>query len=439
MVKSRRELLANAFQPGKELDDATLFSGRKKQIGDLADALHMKASCPLIYGDRGIGKTSLALQLRQIALGNNELLERLGLANRFIDRSNSYLCVYVTCSDMTQSTMGVLDRVSLSLRSLRLENTANGTGGRLVDWTTSYTATLKFISRRTEKRYTQAVKSLDSSEYDHEGRIIALAREITEATGQRVLIILDELDRVSDTSGFASFIKNASSEDLKFMLVGIAHNVSNLVQGHLSIQRMMHPVQLERMTTIELRGIVHRAEKSLKLNHLALEFQAPAVRLLASLAQGYPWFVHVIGQSALLIADDHGAKLVDPEHVRMALFDLVDNRFAQQFADLYQQAVKNSVHREKVLRTFSKWTGRDIPTSEVYPVLKRRLGVPNPSVYRRHLLQQAHGSVLVSPPHQSRGLVRFSNEMFKAYVRIVPSLYDGVDRAVSEAWEVERP
>ena len=37
----------------------------------------MSGSCPLIYGDRGLGKTSLALQTQLIATGGQELLHQI--------------------------------------------------------------------------------------------------------------------------------------------------------------------------------------------------------------------------------------------------------------------------------------------------------------------------------------------------------------------------
>ncbi|WP_445256596.1 hypothetical protein [Nocardioides aurantiacus] len=72
-----RSELMNAFQPATELEDPERFAGRERQVRELADALHVVGSVPLIYGDRGLGKSSLALQLRLIAMGDIELLADL--------------------------------------------------------------------------------------------------------------------------------------------------------------------------------------------------------------------------------------------------------------------------------------------------------------------------------------------------------------------------
>ena len=67
-MTSRKAILTNAFHPGTELDDQALFAGRSAQVLELTQALHAEGSCPIIYGDRGLGKSSLALQV-PLALG----------------------------------------------------------------------------------------------------------------------------------------------------------------------------------------------------------------------------------------------------------------------------------------------------------------------------------------------------------------------------------
>jgi hypothetical protein len=72
-------------------------------------------------------------------------------------------------------------------------------------------------------------------------KLLDRASRISQEYERRILVILDELDLVRDTSGLASFVKNASSSDLKFVLVGIGQNVSSLLSDHESIERMVVP------------------------------------------------------------------------------------------------------------------------------------------------------------------------------------------------------
>ncbi len=60
------------------------FAGRRNEILQLADALVSVGTCPVVFGDRGLGKTSIGRQIERIALGDVELLEELGAGDRAI-------------------------------------------------------------------------------------------------------------------------------------------------------------------------------------------------------------------------------------------------------------------------------------------------------------------------------------------------------------------
>lgn len=191
------------------------------------------------------------------------------------------------------------------------------------------------------------------------------------------------------------------------------------------------------MTAPELRQIVSSAEELLREKGESYGFAEGAVDFFVRVSSGFPWFVHVLGQAALIMAANQGRSRVERQDAVDAANSLVGNRFAQQFSDMYQNAVRDSMQRELVLRAFAEWRMGDIPTADVYRILKEKLGVNNPSAYRGHLTSAEYGSVIFSPAFQSRGLVRFRNEMFKAYVRIRRSIYVGVDTNVREAFGQE--
>jgi hypothetical protein len=189
------------------------------------------------------------------------------------------------------------------------------------------------------------------------------------------------------------------------------------------------------MTDPELEAIVDQAMTALRARGVEMSFEASARRVTANTASGYPWFVHVLGQDALIRADEDGRSVVRVQDIQAAAEELTLNRFAQQFADLYQQAVRDSPRREILLRMIAKWPGRDIPTAEIYRrVRDPRLGIASPSTYKGHLCSEQYGRILLTPPYQDRGMVRFANEMFKVYVRIRSSLYEDVKDNVDEVW-----
>jgi hypothetical protein len=182
----------------------------------------------------------------------------------------------------------------------------------------------------------------------------------------------------------------------------------------------------------ELHEILEKVELYLHEEGIDIAFDEFAGVGIVEMAAGYPWFVHVIGQSALLMADKEGRSQILDGDVHRVVSSLAKNQFAQQFGDIYQNIVRNSLQREMVLRVFASWRAPDIPTSEVYKVLKGKLKVTNPSIYSTQLKGKTYGQV-IHDKLGSRTWVRFDNEMFKVYVRLVPSVYVDVDERVRAA------
>jgi Cdc6-like AAA superfamily ATPase len=431
---SRKTVLTNVFRPGTELDDPALFAGRAAQVLELTRALHAEGSCPIIYGDRGLGKSSLALQAQRIAMGDPSLLHLQGTSGS-VDAEDwgfteeaSYIAFYVACSDATPTTKSVLQRLINSLTSVDAGPVSSAHA--LVDRTTRKRVTLKVFEAEVTRTYQPPAPPPSHSKLTLEEKLLDAVERLVDAYGHRVLLIIDELDRVRNTSGLASFIKNASGHDLKFLLVGIGQNITSLLGEHRSLERIAVPVRVPRMTYEELKQIVDRATKRLHEFGVSLEFDGGATDALASAAAGFPWFVHLLGQAALLGADEERREVVTELQVVSAVRSLMTNRLAQQFSDLYHTAVRDSARREAVLRALAVWDEHDIPTTEVYRVV-RSLGVAKPSPYIAQLCSDAYGSVLLRS--KTRGIVSFANEMFKVYVRIRPSLYASLDVRVRQA------
>lgn len=432
---SQRKVLVNAFRPATEVDDPALFAGRERQVRQLADSLHVLGSVPLIYGHRGLGKSSLALQLARIAMGDVELLAQTGAEDLALDEDDRFLTLQVTCTDAVQNLSDLLQALINAAESIEFEAASGSASKRqLVDRTTRKKLTLKVVEFESTKKYEAEKGRLTYQDLNLEEKLVQLCEILTNAYGQPVLFIIDEIDRMGDSHGLASFLKAYSSPILKFLLVGIASNVSELLGDHQSLERRLDPVKVPNMKLAELRQIVTQAESYLRRHGIDIEFNSDAKQRLAIVAAGFPWFVHVLGQSALIAVADRREVVVTDADVARAVVDLVDNKFAQQFRDMYQNAVRDSYAREVVLRSMAQWRDVDIPTRDVYRIIKENWNFANPSAYKEHLCKPEYGDVLYTPVFQSQGLVRFKNEMFKAYVRIRPSLFAGIDQQVEDAW-----
>lgn len=427
-----RAVLMNTFTPSDVIVDPQLFSGRRSQIIELTDALHVNGACPIIYGDRGLGKSSLAIQGQLIAMGVNDLLQDIGAVNRSIPDARKFMTFYVTCSDEITNTSQLMQLLVNAAGQLGIDEAQPKRARQLVNRQTNVKFSLKFFEVGTTKTYQNEMSRIREEDLSQSEKLFKIVHLLQRTYDQPILFIIDELDRVKDTRGFASLVRNLSSEAMRFLLVGVAQNISEINFDHTSIERILVPIKVPRMGKGDLADIIDRAVARLGDLGAPYSFSPKARRKLVQVAGGFPWFVHVIGQRALVEAADLGHRVVAEDDITHAIQHLTKNRFAQSFSDTYQQCVRDSIHRERVLRTFASWNGVDIPTIEVYSVL-RRIGVPNPSIYKGHLTSATYGAILTSPNYQRQGLVRFRDEMFKRYVFLRPSLYRDVDKEVEEA------
>ncbi len=65
----RMQLVAESFRPAAPIDRRSLFSGRADQIGEVFSVVAQPGQHAVIYGERGVGKTSLAAVAVRAARG----------------------------------------------------------------------------------------------------------------------------------------------------------------------------------------------------------------------------------------------------------------------------------------------------------------------------------------------------------------------------------
>jgi ABC-type uncharacterized transport system fused permease/ATPase subunit len=73
--------LGTVFTPAAPIDNKKLFSGRTSQLRDVIDAVNQRGQHAIIYGERGVGKTSLASVLEEYlpTAGTNVIAPRVNV------------------------------------------------------------------------------------------------------------------------------------------------------------------------------------------------------------------------------------------------------------------------------------------------------------------------------------------------------------------------
>ena len=65
--------IGRVFTPSAPINKASLFAGRKKQINTLMNAISQRGQHAVLFGERGVGKTSLANILKDL-LGDTDFI-----------------------------------------------------------------------------------------------------------------------------------------------------------------------------------------------------------------------------------------------------------------------------------------------------------------------------------------------------------------------------
>lgn len=196
--------IENAFQPAKEITDATRFAGRLDAVTTAYLGLMAVGANIAIIGTRGIGKTSLAQQVITLGRGDNDLLKKLNIRH---DKRFDFLSMYHACGDSTSDTDDLLRSILTSKQCLG-------------DWIYEIPKTQKFIHSLSPKLSAKIfgiggeVGTQHSVEESAESIMTSHSLDtiftnivndiITERLGvDGILMVIDEFDQIKDPSGFA--------------------------------------------------------------------------------------------------------------------------------------------------------------------------------------------------------------------------------------------
>ena len=405
----------NAFTPANEVTDPERFAGRAPELQALATALISDGVQIVIYGNRGVGKSSLAHQLDLLARGHASVAERLAIPP---ERPLDFLTVYFRCDDSIESVPRLLLRLLsdeealaawVPYRVAAVEG-AMEVGGKLDVKVVSLSAAEgESITRKVQELETDIVSVFQN----------AVTQIIESGVAQDgILLIIDEFDRVRNRNGLASLLKVLGPRGVKFVLVGVATNVQELILDHESVARQLADgtVAVPPMSQEEMEDIFRRAETLLKGKY---HFDPKAQQWIISIARGHPFYVHLVGKHALLKTIEKGLDEVNEDIARESLADIALKGSAPVQETLYKTAIGHSYIREVVLKEFAAIDENEIHTTELYAKLARNLGVdPGAiSVYVGHLASPKYGAVLEKTRER---YYRFTDSLFKAYAAARP-------------------
>lgn len=381
------------FSPAAPIDKKALFAGRLNQLSRVIDAINTKGQHAITYGERGVGKTSLANIL-------HEVLESIGREDVIVNKVN--------CHSKD-------DFSSVWVKALR-----------------EIIHISEYPSIGFEPESKQIVMDLSSG----------LGKKITpddiikafRRTKKSIVFIFDEFDRLGDGDNdrsFADTMKALSDYgiDGTLVLVGVGDAVEDLITGHESIARSLVQIMIPRMSVKELGEIIDKA-----LGELKMTIEDSGLDQILRLSQGLPHFTHLLGREATRAALSNQRLNITLGDINQAISEAIND--AEHVAvSAYQKAIssshKGNIYRE-VLLACALTKGDEIGSftaADVRDILRKITGrqydIPQFAQHLANFCSEERGTILVKSGVKHRFQYRFNNPLLRTYV-VIRGYHDGL-------------
>lgn len=279
--------LKKIFRPASPIDDRELFRGRTKELTQVIAAVQELGQHAVVYGERGIGKTSLAYMARD--------------SFRRSSPSPS-VSVRIACS---------------------------ADDGFSSVWKKFHPRLLAELDVMDPEDAEQLTPSVDrvASLLDVEDINPDLVSRALHLISSRVplLVVIDEFDRIGDIGSptlFADLVKTLSDDlvPCTLLIVGVADDVDDLITGHRSVERALRQIPMPRMSPEELREIIVGGFETLReRSGVQIEMSDEAQATVVNLSQGFPNYTHLLAGAAGELALLDGGTTIDVSLLAVAL------------------------------------------------------------------------------------------------------------------------
>jgi AAA ATPase-like protein len=294
--EQRLELLGQCLSPENPIRLTQFLKGRDAEFASLEQELRYFGGIPFIFGNRGVGKTSLARTVAQQISHS--------------DREH----IYVPCAPGARM-LNIFREIALELLNQTVRLADKQELSRKLEINLSMNPGIKLtVESRAPK--------LDK--FEDVNMAVRTLREIDALlpNARQTVVIIDELEELNDEDrkDLAFLVKQAGDQRfaVRFMLVGIAENVHELIGAHESVPRYITEVSLDPLVPQVLIDIVTYAAEQ-----VGVVVDENILYRIAIIGNGYPHFAHLMGKTILAAAISNNSYTVTP--------------------DIYSQGVKRAV------------------------------------------------------------------------------------------------
>jgi hypothetical protein len=386
--------LSDFARPAKAVTKIQHLHGRADSLKRARKALRSEGSQAFIFGERGVGKTSLA---------------KTALAEICPEHASDLLVACEKNSTFVSIMLAVAKRLmpicQKTAKKTEIKAAFSGFG-------------LSFeVSQLWETDPPIELRDLNS--------FILLVKAIDKVLPSKIAVIIDEFDLIVDTDErmrFADFVKQLSDQDvrLKFVFCGIATDIDSLIGSHFSAGRYIEPIELGPLKPGDNFSILQAA-----CDAFDVEVDKEILYRAALIADGYPYFMHLVAQHALeAIYEDKNAKL----EITAKIFDEAVRRSVDRAEPMLRVAYDTATKKyhntyETILWAVATPTVFENKWDDIYDRCYSSMPMPEANRLSRdnfckrilNLTREEYGCILET---NSNGWYKFRESVVRSYVRL---------------------
>jgi Cdc6-like AAA superfamily ATPase len=380
--------VSQVFTPSTPIRLKDLFAGRGRQIEQLISTVAEPGRHAILYGERGVGKTSLS-----------QILE-------FIVPAGRQTVIHTRKACTPGDTFASIWRKFF--KDMRFVVQENGE---------AQVATVNDI-------YPEGVEPDD------------VLREMKNFSAKDIpIFVIDEFNEIDDGGQTAGLLANtikALSDDgvaATIVVVGVGDSVTQLFEEHGSIERCTEEVLMPRMSREELGEILDK-----RLPQLGMSIEPDARWKIVILSRGLPAYVHRLGKQSATRAVMDLRRRITEEDVDASIEDLIQGSL-ESLRSAYKKATDSNqpgnLLKEVLLACAlvrADDAGYFVPAAVLDP-LEKILGRPmSIAQYRNHLADfttEKRGRILQRVGQERAYRYRFRDPAMLPYV-LMKGIADGM-------------
>ncbi|MCB2213474.1 ATP-binding protein [bacterium] len=278
------------------------FANRLELLDDCLKTLAVPNSQLLIYGESGVGKSSLGRQLFGLLNHRSDLFTYRNYKPLYT--IDPHTCIWFNCHELIETDSDLIlsllrDESKDSIKA-RLEELSDG-NETLKQVKDSFSAKFGGFGYSHEVARTTETIDIPELEASHQGLQLFhdfknIIHHLTEASGFPLVIFLDEFHQVGTTDDFARIIKNL--REVKFVFIGTSETFAELLQPHRQIARLVTnsykevPGILEEDVRQFFRTVEENSQNEYRFDDEFLDF-------VVEYSDGYPWLMQQFGYFSL--------------------------------------------------------------------------------------------------------------------------------------------